>query len=147
VWTQGKDAVEVEMSEAIMPETPTTKMNQKIYGRVLSDCQNGGMNATESHDTATDHATRIKKPSHTPGPFVTFPLHPEAIYSSVTKKRVATVDYECDRALFAAAPDLLAACEGALFALGECSVGNEKLSDLFPRKVDALRAALAKVTL
>ena len=41
---------------------------------------------------------------------------------------------------------LVEACKGALFALGECSVGREKLSDLFPHKVEALRAVLAKIT-
>jgi len=54
------------------------------------------------------------------------------------------VSIEANARLIAAAPDLLKACEVALFALGECVVGREKLCDLFPVKVEALRAAIAK---
>jgi hypothetical protein len=33
-------------------------MNRKTYDRVYAACQAGGMNNTDSHDIATDHATR-----------------------------------------------------------------------------------------
>lgn len=42
--------------------------------------------------------------------------------------------------------ELLAACKAALFALGECSVGREKLSDLFSVKVKQLESAIKKAS-
>lgn len=61
----------------------------------------------------------------------------------------ATIEYrepvhEANVRLISAAPELLEACEMALYVLGECTVAGEKLSECFPLKVKALRAAIAK---
>lgn len=42
--------------------------------------------------------------------------------------------------------ELVEALEQCAFVLGECSVGSEKLSDLFPVKLAKARAILAKAT-
>ena len=46
----------------------------------------------------------------------------------------------------AAVPDLLAALEKCAWVLAECSVGKDKLADLFPKKLEQARAAIARAT-
>ena len=90
--------------------------------------------------------------THTPGPwhlglrtgqrYVYGPLGEEiAGPSSFTAGPDETL---ANARLIASAPEILAALEQCAFVLGECSVYREKLSDLFPVKLAAARAAILK---
>lgn len=70
--------------------------------------------------------------------------YPYATVAEIPVIKEYSSEDEANARLIAAAPELLAACKQAEWVLGECSVGPDKLSDLFPVKLASLRAAISR---
>ncbi len=84
---------------------------------------------------------------HTPGQIESLWTAEEHAADKIKHEAIALAQSDPKRTILAwnCHEELVEALKGALFALGECSVGKEKLSELFPVKVAAARAALSKV--
>jgi hypothetical protein len=95
----------------------------------------------------------MTKPSHTPGPWKAqpagYPTRQWDIVADSGRRNVAETicDHEANARLIAAAPELLAACEGVLGVLNH---GTPTKEDGTPnthwKHIDIIRAAIAKAT-